>query len=235
MYSEKTMVSVLTVTKRDGWQKLAEKSLAAQTYKDFEWIIVYEPNVEVTEFDSIPNYKWVPAPKKTRHSNLSASNNEGLRHCKGKQVLFYQDFIELEPDTIEKMMAIADDKTFITTATINPDGNQDGRYTGLDLPRECMPQEWEENVGMAPMKMLKELGGYDEEYDEGWAWNNVNVADRAAMLDCKFVIHEGVKPRLEFHVKEPDADKTLELNYMRHEMTMRQIQIGKKPLKLNYL
>lgn len=229
------MISILTVTKRNGWFDLAVKSLKNQTYKDFEWIIVYEPNVELQSTDEIKNYKWVPAPPKKAHSNLSASNNEGLRNCTGDYVLFYQDFIELEPDTLEKLVANIDDETFITTATINPDGNKDQRYTGIDTLREIKPAEWEENVGMAPMKVLKELGGYDEGYDEGWAWNNVNVAERAELLGCTFLIDESISPRLEFHIKEPDADKTLELNYLRHEMTMREIAIGKKPLKLDYL
>ncbi len=229
------MISILTVTKRNGWFDLAVKSLKNQTYKDFEWIIVYEPNVEVQSTDEIKNYKWVPAPPKKAHSNLSASNNEGLRNCTGDYVLFYQDFIELEPDTLEKLVANIDDETLITTATINPDGNKDQRYTGIDTLREIKPAEWEENVGMAPMKVLKELGGYDEGYDEGWAWNNVNVAERAELLGCTFLIDESINPRLEFHIKEPDADKTLELNYLRHEMTMREIAIGKKPLKLDYL
>ena len=229
------MISVITITKRDGWQELAEKSLEAQTYKDFEYIVVYEPNVQVVDFPNLPNFKWVKAPPKTRHSNLNASNNAGLREANGEYVMFYQDFIELEPDTIEKLLSNIDDNTLITTATINPDGNKDQRYTGIDGIREINPEEWETNVGMAPMKVMRDLGGFDEEYDDGWSWDNVNVACRAELLGCKFLIDESVNPRLEFHVKEPVADPTLELNYLKHEMTMREISIGKKPLKLSYL
>jgi glycosyltransferase involved in cell wall biosynthesis len=229
------MISVLTITKRNGWVPLAVKSLECQTYKDFEWIIVYEPGVEVLEIPEGLNATWVPAPPKTRKSNLNAAMNEGLRHCKGEYVLSYQDFIELEPDTLEKMLKSMGSKTFLTTATVNPDGNKDQRYTGMDGIREIRPPEWEANVGMAPLAILKGLGGYDEEYDNGWSWDNVNVAERAAMLGCKFLIDESINPRLEFHVKEPDADPTIELNYEKHEKTIKAIRQGKKSIRNSYL
>lgn len=212
------------------------QSLVSQTLQDFEWIIVYEPNVETETIDAIKNYKWVPAPPKKNHSNLNSSLNEGLRHCTGEHVLFYQDFIDLDAITlIQLLLDVQKTNGFITTATVNPDGNHDQRYTGTDKLREIEPKEWEANVAMAPMKALKELGGFDEEYDKGWSWDNVNLAERAEMLGYKFYIDELIQPKLHYHVKEPEADPTYELNYMRHEMTMREIAIGKKPVKLNHL
>lgn len=221
------VVSVLTVTKRTGWEHIAQKSLESQTYKDFEWIVVSEEKLDIP---------YVPAPPKTRHSNLSASNNEGLRNCKGDYVMFYQDFIELEPDCIEKLVRVAEETGgFVATACIDPDGNMDGRYTGVDTVRECIPAEWETNTALAPMKAIKELGGFDEEYDDGWAWDNVNLADRAAMLGYKFYLDETNKPKLHFHVKEPEADPSLIMNGNLHEMKMRLIQVGREPLKVPYL
>lgn len=111
--------------------------------------------------------------------------------------------------------------------------SDDGRYTGLDAPRPCRPDEWEANVAIAPMGIIRELGGFDEEYDWGWSWDNVNLAQRAAMLGAKFIIDESNRPKL--YVHEMSSHTTLPLNAERHERTMKEIRQGTKPIQLNYL
>ena len=47
----------------------------------------------------------------------------------------------------------------------------------------CNPPDWELNYASIPNFIIKELGGMDEQYDfEGFAWDNVNIAQRADML-----------------------------------------------------
>lgn len=226
------MISVLTVTKRAGWEKIAEESLLSQTYQDFEYIVVTEQPLTFTKLEP----KIIQAPPKVRISGLNASNNAGLRECKGKYVVFYQDFIILPPDCLEKLVALATDNTFVTTLTKNPEGEEDDpRYLWIDGPRPCMAEEWEENVGLAPMKILKELGGYDEEYDNGWAWNNVNVSCRAEMLGCNFICDESNRPQLIYHKKEPDLNPNIPLNGDFHNKRMKDIAEGKHPIKNPYL
>ena len=226
------VISIVTVTKRTGWEEIAEESLLKQTYKDFEYIVVTEEPLHFTKLSP----KVVQAPKKTRISNLNASNNEALRHCNGEYVIFYQDFIVLESDTIEKLVALATPDTLVTTLTRNPEGDEeDPRYLWIDGPRPCLPGEWEENVGLVSMKVLKELGGYDEEYDNAWAWNNVNVAERAEMLGCKFILDESNRPQLIHHKKEPELNPNLPLNGDFHAQRMADIRAGKHPLKNPYL
>jgi hypothetical protein len=218
--------TVLTVTKRKGWEGVALNSFHKQTIKPAKWIIVSEKDI------TLPHIK---APEKIRLSNLNASNNAGLRLVETPFVIFWQDFIELDPDCFEKLLLLADKRTFVTTCTPNDDGTDDGRYTGLDGHRFCLPAEWEENVAIAPMKAIKELGGYDEEYDNGWAWNNVNVAERAAILGYRFIIDETNRPKLLFHVKEPDLHPDIPLNGIHHQKVMQEIRAGKRPIKNTYL
>jgi hypothetical protein len=101
---------------------------------------------------------------------------------------------------------------------------------GFDLPRPCLAEEWEENVGLAPLDILRELGGYDEEYDNGWAWNNCNVAERAEMLGCNFILDESNNPQLLEH----DIIQ-IEPNGEFHAKRIREIREGTRPLKVNYL
>ncbi len=234
------MISVLTSSKRLGWEDVAVKSLNNQTYTDFHWIVVADAwplhlPKQLNRGQTV-NVVVPPPKKEGNFSNLSTSNNSGLKLCGGDYVVFYQDFIELEPDCLEKLVALATPTTFVTTLTRNPEGElEDGRYTWQDEVRTCWPEEWEENVGLAPMAILRELGGYDEEYDKGWAWNNCNVAARAEMLGCKFLLDETNRPQLLFHVKEPDLNPDMPDNGDFHHKRMNDIREGKFPLRLNYL
>lgn len=219
--------SVLTVSKRTGWEKDALFCVVGQTVQPKEWIIVGEAETK-------KGYgTFYPAPKKTKLSNLNASINEGLRHVTTDYVIFYQDFIELQEDCFEKLLALVDERTFVTTCTPNYDGSDDGRYTGCDSPRRCRPEEWETNVAIAPMKVLKALGGFNEELDWGWSWDNVEVAQRAAMLGCKFILDESNRPKLYPH--EMTSHQTLPLNAQRCANIIRDIRNGTKPIKHTYL
>lgn len=225
------MVDVLTVTKRTGWELAAATTLDAQSVKDINWIIVSEDPLATADALKDVKVMIVPPPEKIRISNLNRSLNAGLKMVTSEYVVFYQDFIDLEPDCIKKLLKEVTPRTFVTTATINADGTNDGRYIGADLPRPCRPDEWEANVAIAPMLVIKELGGFDCEYDNAWSWDNVNLAERAAMLGIKFIIDESNRPKLLFHEKETD----MPINAQRHADTMEKIRRGQKPLKLNYL
>jgi hypothetical protein len=83
------------------------------------------------------------------------------------------------------------------------------------------------------MKALRELGGFDEEYDNGWSWDNVNIAQRAAMLGYRFLLDESNRPKLLDH--EQTSKLEMPINLERHARTIKAIREGKKPLKLDYL
>lgn len=227
-------VSVLTVTKRTGWEEEARVSLMKQTFKDFDYVVVTELPIEFMPYGrGIMTF----APEKTRVSNLNKSLNKGLKRClDSKYVIFYQDFIKLPFDCFQKLVDVAEQTgRFVTTATVNHDGTMDGRYTGCDDVRLCGPAEWESNVAIAPVKAIKELGGFDESYDAGWSWDNVNLAERARMLGYKFCIDESNKPELLFHPKEPDVNPHIKPNGDHHAKVMEELAGGVRPIRLHYL
>lgn len=225
--------TVLTVTKRKNWYKRASEQYSEQSIQP-RWIIISEPDCIPRDRDD--SAEWFKAPRKKRHSNLNASLNRGLNEVSTQYVIFYQDFIDLPEGCFRQLIWDAQETNgFVTTATINPDGNHDGRYLEIDLLRECPPDQWEANVAIAPMKAIRELGGFDETYDDGWSWDNVNLAERAAILGYKFYIDERIKPQLLFHPKEPDVDPTLQLNGGYHARRMAEIRAGEYPLKLPYV
>lgn len=228
--------SVLTVSKRFGWEGMARLSIQNQTVQPHKWVVVREKNIPIDQLSSLYNHintSTIEAPKQTKLSNLNASLNEGLRNINTDYVIFYQDFIELPEDCFEKLLALATPKTFVTTCTPNYDGSDDGRYTGSDLPRPCRPEEWETNVAIAPMQMLKDLGGFEELLDNGWSWDNVLVAKKAAMLGAKFICDESNRPKLYPH--EMSSHETLPKNGELCERILNDIRNGKRSIKAPYL
>jgi len=224
--------SVLTVSKRVGWEQVAQASIEHQTKLPDDWIIVTENPLDIGPVDTVET-RIISAPPQLRASNLNASLNKGLKEIKTDYVIFYQDFIELQPNCFEELLRYVDERTFVTTCTPNYDGTDDGRYTGVGEARRCRPEEWEANVSIAPMKVIRELGGFDEDYDNGWSWDNVNLAQRAAMLGCRFILDESNRPTLLRH--EQTSKLAMPINLQRHTETIRLIREGKKPLKLDYL
>lgn len=238
--------SVLTASKRTGWEEMAFESIARQTIKPFRWNIIYENKSSYLWFSENEKMKlksvnksgvWPylsKAPKQKRLSNLNASLNSGLKlilEDKVDYVIFYQDFIELKEDCFEKLLELATPTTFVTTCTPNYNGSDDGRYTGTDLPRPCRPEEWEANVAIAPMQLLKDCGGFDERLDNGWAWDNALLARKAAMLGAKFICDESNRPRLYPH--EMSSHDTLPKNAQLCEQIITNIRNGKEPISCN--
>lgn len=233
------MIDVLTVTKRTGWYDIAYESLIRQKM-DIHWVIVDENLVEgeATELmhtigDNYLIVDYRNAPPKTRVSNLNASLNEGLRACYSDFVAFYEDFIVLPDDCLQKLVDEATaHASFVSTITKNPPHQEDdGRYTGIDIVRRCEPKEWEMNVAIAPLLALLQVGGFDEEYDNGWAWNNCSVAERAEMLGWKFYLDETNRPQLLEHKKETLITPNGDFHYKR----MRDITDGLLPIRLDYV
>lgn len=226
----KTDFTALTVSKRTGWEQLAYDSVVRQTVQPKEWIVVTEEPLTLPDDDWI---RVIKAPVKIRLSNLNAAENAGLRLIDSDYVVFYQDFIELPEDCFEKLVDLSGPYTFVTTCTPKYDGSDDGRYTGCDLPRPCRPEEWEENVAIAPMQIIRELGGYDERLDNGWAWNNALTARKAALLGAKFICDESNRPKLYPH--EMSSHETLPKNGELCERILRDIEAGKEPLNCGCL
>ena len=55
--------------------------------------------------------------------------------------------------------------------------HEDPRVKGNGL-HICNPVEWEANFSMLPIKLMYDLGGWDEDFDAGWGYDNVNLAER---------------------------------------------------------
>lgn len=192
--------------------------LEEQTFKDFEHIIKL----------SEPKEKC----------DLCKKLNEGLKEARGKYIVMLQDWIAIEPDGLEKFLKVADDNKFITGSM---GVTLDWKNIGWDWRsyrqgfQEIQYYEWEADWAIAPRKAFFDVGGYDEEYDEYWSLENVNLAYRVSKMGYTFWVLPNNKGIQYAHDKFEKHPFRLKWNPMIHNYKLREIDMGQSPIKLNYL
>jgi hypothetical protein len=161
-------VSVITTSIRPEGLRPVQESLAKQTYKDFEWLVEL----------GIPE----------RGHDLNAAMNRALRRATGSLVVIWQDWMEGDEKILERIVDLHEtigirEKVAITYPVGKVDDLKDKSNPTFDWRLKTdgyVPShQWETDFASAPLAMFKEIGGYDEEMDKGWSWDNVNVATRA--------------------------------------------------------
>jgi glycosyltransferase involved in cell wall biosynthesis len=209
----KPTVSVLYCTARHGGLDILMESMNCQTFQDFEVVIVDELKRNTEDYGRLipqTNFHWVePPPKKPgMFWNLSASLNEGVRHCKGEIIILLQDYIFIPEEGVAKLVEVYQKDSpclvsgvghqFEFPKTIDdpkglysvwnsfpgrPSGDKiftDPRIKGKGI-YVCTPVEWEANYACFGKEVWEKIGGFDEDFDAGWGYDNVNFAERAQL------------------------------------------------------
>jgi glycosyltransferase involved in cell wall biosynthesis len=104
-------ITVYTPTIREGFWNLMSNNLAAQEYRNFEWLIVddHKDNRESIAKKYAEKYgieiRYVRGKKQTPKRNyaLVNANNTMIEHATGETVVFLQDFILLRPDALTQV------------------------------------------------------------------------------------------------------------------------------------
>lgn len=161
MENSSIKISVLTPSIRAKYLGITYDSLKNQTFKGFEWLIDVD----------MPSDKFL----------LPKAMNRLLKRAKGDIIVILQDCISVPENFLQH---IYDTYTGdFVTYPISKEGSFDWRKNNNN---EVQPQEWESDLASAPRKAFFEIGGYDEDYCNGWSWDNVEVAYRANYLKYKF-------------------------------------------------
>lgn len=201
------------------------------------------------------------------YSNLAHADNEGFKVCKGDLIVCLQDYIWISPIGLLKfwegykaggdilISGVGDQYT--PPEVTNPKGlvsvfEKDYTETPAKKcwfdPRKRMdqgtfyetaPVNWELNYCAIPRKVIYELGGMDEEYDfHGFAYDNVNIAQRAEFLgyktyldqtnDCRAIEHDS------WYISENKKERSTDIAQF-HIQRMKDTIAGRFPLKLEFL
>lgn len=151
------MISVLTPSIRPEYLHMTQECLEKQTFTDFEWL---------TELGL-----------RNRGFTLPTDMNKMLKRAKGDRIVSLQDCIRIEDDTLERINALPNELyTFPVGQEENGTIEWDWRIDhGGDL---LGPHYWEADFACAPTQAFFDVGGYDEEFNKGWSWDNVEIARR---------------------------------------------------------
>lgn len=176
--TSKIKISVLSPTIRpEGLVPLRESLMKQTMDKDsFEWLV----DINVTG----------------KH-DLNASFNKMIKRAKGELIVFYEDYTRILPDGLERFWKAYQEHP--DTCFTSPLGKVDNwgdsprwdwRATKQDPSQTdytyCGWQTCELDWGAIPKKILYEIGGFDEELDNWWSFDNVSVGDRANKLGYRF-------------------------------------------------
>jgi glycosyltransferase involved in cell wall biosynthesis len=205
-------ISVITVTYR-GIERLQTQAdaLAAQTFRDFEWVIVddhYAWHKEtVAGFQIEVPIVHIPPREVKPHQAWSSAMNTALLHANGELLYFMADSIILaDPKVLERFAYIY--------AKYGPDVLISGRVDGYEpranqvVPYQQRPKGTEVESGIevqedpdalghwywaskndaAPLQMALAVNGCDERFDGHLGGMDVVFAARMWAKGCKWYI-----------------------------------------------
>lgn len=167
-------ISVLTPSIRSAGVDIVRETLKNQTFKDFEHI------VRLSEPGPVPD--------------LCHAWNSAIRESKGELLVFLEDYTRIEPDGLEKMwLRYQEDPEVGWTAPLGKVqawgetprwdwrvDRSDGAYTAW--------YEFEIDWACLPRKGMLEVGGFDEDYDSGFSWENCDLGYRLFKLGWGFKV-----------------------------------------------
>lgn len=161
-------ISVITPTIRPKGLEIVKDCLSKQTFTDFEWLVEVGLGKE---------------------HDLNKAFNKMLKRAKGELIVFYQDYIQIPDDGLQKMWdEYQKDKSYLITAPVGKsDDYTNPKYDWRAFKFEDVGfQGWEIDWGACPKNILFEIGGFNEDLDEYWSFDNVDVAYRALKAGYKF-------------------------------------------------
>ena len=204
--------------------------------------------------------------KEGAYSNLAHADNEGFKICSGELIVCLQDFIWIPPFGLHKfneayktygnILVSGVGDQYESPKIVNPKG----KITIFKEPFTKVPEKkcwfdprkrldqgtfyetssvnWELNWCSIPKKVIHDLGGMDEEYDmQGFAYDNVNLAQRAEFLGVKTFLDQTNECKAFNHDSWSMADNKKERSTniaQFHIQRMKDIIHGKFPNKLQY-
>jgi GT2 family glycosyltransferase len=209
--------SVLTPSIRPEFLDITQETLEKQTFQDFEWI--------------------VEVGLRNRGHSLNKDLNKMLKRSKGDQIIMLQDCIRIEEHALERIAKL--NPSYFFTFPVGkvlkwedmPLWDWRKKPESLDI----QPHYWEADFATAPRKAFFDIGGYDEEFDNGWSWENVALAWRAYFAGYRFMVEPNIPSIAIDHdkIKENPWRGKLVNNTERSNEAIKKAERGN--FRLNYL
>lgn len=164
-------ISVLTPTIRPEGLEIVKECLRNQTLQDFEWLTEVGLGLE---------------------HDLNQAWNKMIKRASGELVVFYQDWIKIENNGLEKFWKEyqKDEGNWMYTAPVGKVDKWEDEprwdWRNFKKGEEVNYNECEMDWGASPVWILRDVGGFDETLDKYWSFDNPNLCYRAEKRGIKF-------------------------------------------------
>lgn len=201
-------VSVITPASRDFISLgVPFLSLLSQDFDDYEWVIVdkkyHERGNLVSELNQALGNRIVHIPEEGRSGEyfwgLCHAMNTALKKVRGELVVIVQDYTWFPPNGISEFWSIYTQHKDWAVSTISHKIDEkcilkDVRKKGwIDNVEEISHMQFEMNFCSIPTQILRDIGGWDEEFDKGWHYENQDVALRCQKRGCKLMLYQSLE------------------------------------------
>ena len=247
-------VTVVYCTARRGGLDILYQSMQDQTHKDLEVVVVDELGRSLSSIAGADS-KYIdvkpPAKKSDKFWNLSASLNAGVRAATGELIVLLQDYIWVPEDGLSRFVIRSKDEPKGLISGVGHQymdvhewgGPPRGQRVFVDPRMErrgfylCTPVEWEANWSCFRKKVWEDVGGFDEDFDAGWGYDNVNFAERAQMAGYHLFLDTHNEVLCYSHIKMFNEQGTRDAAPNNQKLWVRkysELSQGLTPWKLNY-
>ena len=212
----------------------------------------------------IQNFKYVRGGKIDKyHFGLSTANNIGWKNSDGELLVWLQDFMLMPQQGIEALVDIYRKNPDALIAptdinckpAINPDVDSEDWFSGqtdvigeivfnnirnkkLGIRTTNNPADWEVNYGAVPKKIVDDLGGWYDFFNDGLGFDNTEFAYRALLSGYRIIIDDTNKAvginhwdALKYHQDQLGSGRSHKLNDPRYVWMQKKIKEGSLPLK----
>lgn len=205
-------ISVITPSIRKELLSIVEKCLARQTFPrdDYEWIVVSPQDWAFGV--------WVADPPKREGDfyGLNKAWNAGIKEAEGELFVSIVDGLWFPPDTLERVWQHyeRDPMSCVSFAGHHYDQIENGKpehlvwidpkISNIASFYEITPVDFELCIASMPMGGIKEVGGFDEEFDKFPAWSEKELACRMNKIGYKCYLDQSIQFRAIQHPKLND-------------------------------
>lgn len=164
-------ISIITPSIRPRGLEMVQECLKRQTFTDFEWLVEIGLGLK---------------------PDLNQAMNKMLRRATGEIVVSWQDYIKAPDNALEVIASLP--RQFITYPVGKTLDWKNVKWDWREnVTKSIEPHQWEADFASFPLQALKDIGGYDEDFDRGWSSDNVIVAERASQRGYTFSCYSDLK------------------------------------------
>jgi GT2 family glycosyltransferase len=240
MSRDMVKISAVTPASRDFISlSIPFLSLLSQDFDDYEWIIVdkkyYERENLIIDFNQVLGNRIVHIPEEERSGEyfwgLCHAMNTALKKVRGELVVIVQDYMWFPPNAISKLWNIyTQHKDWAVSTIIHV---IDEKFILKDVRKmdwvndiiEISYVQFEMNFCSIPAQILRDIGGWNEEFDKGWHYENQDVALRCQKRGYKLMLHQGLET---YHFRHTPPEKVIKDGVVDEKLWMEADERNKK-------